>query len=127
MNLSDLDGEAAEIVRCYEYPKAAMLPLLWLVQENQGYISPEAEAWVGRRKSDPARRAYRRRDGLRAVHGLALAGGRFQLPPGLKSSMCRPSLAKISSQNSVPHGGNSSSLIATRFPSPTLDRRGVRP
>src|SRR4030095_1272048 len=30
------------------YPKAAMLPLLWLVQENQGYISSEAEAWVGR-------------------------------------------------------------------------------
>ena len=25
-----------------------MLPLLWLVQENQGYVSPEAEAWVGR-------------------------------------------------------------------------------
>jgi NADH-quinone oxidoreductase subunit F len=25
-----------------------MLPLLWLVQESQGYICPEAEAWVGR-------------------------------------------------------------------------------
>ena len=25
-----------------------MLPLLWLVQENQGYVSQEAEAWVGR-------------------------------------------------------------------------------
>ncbi len=49
MNLSDLEGKAAEIVRCYEYPKAAMLPLLWLVQQNQGYVSPEAEAWVGRR------------------------------------------------------------------------------
>ena len=24
-----------------------MLPLLWLVQQNQGYVSPEAEAWVG--------------------------------------------------------------------------------
>src|SRR5439155_18487982 len=24
------------------------LPLLWLVQQNQGHISPEAEAWVGR-------------------------------------------------------------------------------
>jgi NADH:ubiquinone oxidoreductase subunit E len=32
----------------YEYPKAAMLPLLWLVQQNQGYITPEGEAWVGR-------------------------------------------------------------------------------
>ena len=49
MNLSDLEGQAAEIVRCYEYPKAAMLPLLWLVQQNQGYVSPESEAWVGRR------------------------------------------------------------------------------
>ena len=25
-----------------------MLPLLWLAQQNQGYVSPEAEAWVGR-------------------------------------------------------------------------------
>jgi NADH-quinone oxidoreductase subunit F len=49
VKLSDLEGKAAEIVRCYEYPKAAMLPLLWLVQQNQGYVSPEAEAWVGRR------------------------------------------------------------------------------
>ncbi len=49
MKLSDLEGKAAEIVRCYEYPKAAMLPLLWLIQQNQGYVSPEAETWVGRR------------------------------------------------------------------------------
>jgi NADH:ubiquinone oxidoreductase subunit E len=48
MSLSDLQGQAGEIVRLYEHPKAAMLPLLWLVQEHQGYISPEAEAWVGR-------------------------------------------------------------------------------
>ena len=48
MKLSDLEGKAAEILHRYEYPKAAMLPLLWLVQQNQGYISPEAEAWVGR-------------------------------------------------------------------------------
>jgi NADH-quinone oxidoreductase subunit F len=47
--LSDLEDQAAEIVRCYEYPKAAMLPLLWLVQQTQGYIGPEAEDWVGRR------------------------------------------------------------------------------
>ena len=47
MNLSDLEVKAAEIARCYEYPKAAMLPLLWLVQQNQGWISPETEAWVG--------------------------------------------------------------------------------
>ena len=48
MNFSELDGKAGEILGRYEYPKAAMLPLLWLVQENQGYVSQEAEAWVGR-------------------------------------------------------------------------------
>ena len=46
--LSDLEGQAGEILGRYEYQKAAMLPVLWLVQENQGYISQEAEAWVGR-------------------------------------------------------------------------------
>ena len=46
MKLSDLEGKAGEILKRYEYPKAAMLPLLWLVQENQGYVSQEAEAWV---------------------------------------------------------------------------------
>ena len=47
MTLSDLEGSAEEILRKYEHPKAAMLPLLWLVQQNQGYVSQEAEAWVG--------------------------------------------------------------------------------
>lgn len=47
MKLSDLELRAKEILRLYEQPKAAMLPLLWLVQENKGYISKEAEAWVG--------------------------------------------------------------------------------
>ncbi len=46
MKLSDLEGKAEQILDRYEYPKAAMLPLLWLVQENQGFISQEAEAWV---------------------------------------------------------------------------------
>ena len=44
----DLDAKAKEILQLYEQPRAAMLPLLWLVQENQGYVSPEAETWVGR-------------------------------------------------------------------------------
>ncbi|MCH7891692.1 MAG: NAD(P)H-dependent oxidoreductase subunit E, partial [Gemmatimonadetes bacterium] len=48
MKLSDLQPRAEEILQLYEQPKAAMLPLLWLVQENQGYVSQEAEAWVGR-------------------------------------------------------------------------------
>ncbi len=45
---ADLDVKAREILRRYEQPRAAMLPLLWLVQENQGFVSAEAEAWVGR-------------------------------------------------------------------------------
>ena len=48
MKLSDLEPRAEEVLQLYEERRAAMLPLLWLVQENQGYVSPEAEAWVGR-------------------------------------------------------------------------------
>ncbi|MFP6658350.1 MAG: NADH-quinone oxidoreductase subunit NuoF, partial [Pirellulales bacterium] len=44
----DLEAKAQEIVRLYEEPRAAMLPILWLIQENLGYVSLEAEAWVGR-------------------------------------------------------------------------------
>ena len=46
MTLSNLESKAREILKLYEYPKAAMLPVLWLVQENQGFVSLEAEAWV---------------------------------------------------------------------------------
>lgn len=49
MTLANLEPRAAEILQLYEQPRAAMLPLLWLVQENQGYISREAELWVGER------------------------------------------------------------------------------
>ena len=45
---ADLEAKAEEILRLYEQPKAAMLPLLWLVQENLGYVTQDAEAWVGR-------------------------------------------------------------------------------
>jgi len=48
VKLSELEGQAQEILHRYEHPKAAMLPLLWLIQQNQGCISPEAEAWLGR-------------------------------------------------------------------------------
>jgi NADH-quinone oxidoreductase subunit F len=48
VTLADLEPKAQKILRLYEQPRAAMLPLLWLVQANQGYISQEAEAWVGR-------------------------------------------------------------------------------
>ncbi len=45
---ADLEAKAQEIVRLYEEPRAAMLPILWLIQENLGYVSQEAETWVGR-------------------------------------------------------------------------------
>ncbi|MCP3915737.1 MAG: NADH-quinone oxidoreductase subunit NuoF [bacterium] len=48
INLVHLEPRAREIIALYEYPKAAMLPLLWLVQENEGYVSCKAEAWVAR-------------------------------------------------------------------------------
>jgi len=48
VSLSDLQARAEEILRRYEHPRAAMLPLLWLVQQQQGFLSPEAEDWVGR-------------------------------------------------------------------------------
>jgi NADH-quinone oxidoreductase subunit F len=48
MNLRTLEPQAWEIIKRYDEPRAAMLPLLWLVQENCGHVSPEGESWVGR-------------------------------------------------------------------------------
>jgi NADH-quinone oxidoreductase subunit F len=48
VNLSALEPQAKEIIQRYDEPRAAMLPLLWLVQENSGHVSSEAEFWVGR-------------------------------------------------------------------------------
>ncbi len=45
---AEMETRAQEVLQLYEQPKAAMLPLLWLVQENQGFVSQESEAWVGR-------------------------------------------------------------------------------
>ncbi len=47
MNLAALEPQAREIIQRYDEPRAAALPLLWLVQENFGYISSESEFWVG--------------------------------------------------------------------------------
>ncbi|MBI2105186.1 MAG: NADH-quinone oxidoreductase subunit NuoE, partial [Candidatus Omnitrophica bacterium] len=47
--MSDLDAlrkPAEAILARYEQKQAAMLPVLRLVQEHEGYITPEAEAWV---------------------------------------------------------------------------------
>ncbi len=38
-----------EIVARYPTPRAAMLPVLWIVQREQGWISPEAMEWIGDR------------------------------------------------------------------------------
>ena len=48
MNLETFDPQAREIIGRYDEPRAAMLPLLWLVQAELGHISSEAEFWVGR-------------------------------------------------------------------------------
>ena len=47
MNLTALEPQALEIIKRYDEPRAAMLPLLWLVQTNVGHIPSEAECWVG--------------------------------------------------------------------------------
>ena len=46
MNLQTLDSKAAEILTKYEEKRAATLPLLWLVQETSGHVTPEGEQWV---------------------------------------------------------------------------------
>jgi NADH-quinone oxidoreductase subunit F len=47
VNLAALEPQAQDIIRRYDDPRAAMLPLLWLVQENFGHIPREGEFWVG--------------------------------------------------------------------------------
>jgi len=46
-NLDALRPQADAILARYEKKQAAMLPLLRLVQERLGYITPQAEEWVG--------------------------------------------------------------------------------
>jgi NADH-quinone oxidoreductase subunit F len=48
MNLATLEPHARAIIDRYDEPRAAVLPLLWLVQGSFGHISCEAELWVGR-------------------------------------------------------------------------------
>jgi len=44
-----LEARAQAIMAQYEEKRAAMLPLLWLVQETFGCITPESEAWVAQK------------------------------------------------------------------------------
>jgi NADH-quinone oxidoreductase subunit F len=48
VSLAALEGQAREIIQRYDQPRAAALPLLWLVQNNLGYVSSEAEFWAAR-------------------------------------------------------------------------------
>jgi NADH-quinone oxidoreductase subunit F len=48
VNLSQLEARAGDIVHRYDDRRAAMLPLLWLVQQSFGFVSSEAEFWVAR-------------------------------------------------------------------------------
>jgi NADH-quinone oxidoreductase subunit F len=47
VTLAALEPQAREIIQRYDEPRAAVLPLLWLVQETFGHISSDAEFWVG--------------------------------------------------------------------------------
>ncbi len=44
--LADVVPTFGSVRQCYEQPKAAMLPILWLIQNKQGYICAKAEAWA---------------------------------------------------------------------------------
>jgi len=46
MDFKPLEAKAGEVIGRYEERGAAMLPLLWLVQEALGRITPEGEQWV---------------------------------------------------------------------------------
>jgi NADH-quinone oxidoreductase subunit F len=46
VTLQTLDVQAREILQRYDERRAAVLPLLWLVQNRFGHVSPEAEHWV---------------------------------------------------------------------------------
>jgi NADH-quinone oxidoreductase subunit F len=47
INFEDLRIEAEKVVACYDQKKAAMLPILRLVQERCGLITTQAQEWVG--------------------------------------------------------------------------------
>lgn len=47
-DFDSLNERAQAILAQYDQKRAAMLPLLHLVQEKAGYVPPEGEAWVAR-------------------------------------------------------------------------------
>ncbi|HYO47574.1 MAG TPA: NAD(P)H-dependent oxidoreductase subunit E [Gemmatimonadota bacterium] len=46
---ADAVGEIERAIASYPEKQAAMLPVLWVVQREKGWISPEAMVWVGER------------------------------------------------------------------------------
>lgn len=46
---AEFEAKVDAIVGRYPAPKAALLPVLWEVQERTGWIDPAAEEWVARR------------------------------------------------------------------------------
>jgi NADH-quinone oxidoreductase subunit E len=45
----EFEGKVTEIVARYPQPRAALLPVLWEVQQRQGWVDAAAEAWVAER------------------------------------------------------------------------------
>ena len=45
----EFERKVDEAVARYPEPKAALLPVLWLVQRTKGWVDLEAEGWVARR------------------------------------------------------------------------------
>lgn len=46
MNSKEFLEESHKIVTSYEHKQAALLPILRLCQERDGYVTPEAEQWA---------------------------------------------------------------------------------
>jgi NADH-quinone oxidoreductase E subunit len=45
----DLEAKVGRVVARYPEAKAALLPVLWLVQRTRGWVDLESEAWVAER------------------------------------------------------------------------------
>jgi NADH-quinone oxidoreductase subunit E len=45
----EFEAKVDAVVARYPEPKAALLPVLWLVQRTNGWVDPDSEAWVAER------------------------------------------------------------------------------
>jgi NADH-quinone oxidoreductase E subunit len=46
---ADFEARVDRVVARYPEPKAALLPILWMIQRAQGFVSLESEAWAAKR------------------------------------------------------------------------------